>query len=81
MTFTINLNDRIQIDPSICHGKPVIRDTRVPVSVVIGSLAAGMDLAEIKAGYGVTTEDIQAALNFANDLIVQESFHNLPRVA
>jgi uncharacterized protein (DUF433 family) len=40
-----------------------------------------MDLAEIKAEYGVTTEDIQAALNFANELIVQESFHNLPRVA
>ncbi|MEA3639461.1 MAG: DUF433 domain-containing protein [Lamprobacter sp.] len=81
MTFNMDLNDRIQIDPGICHGKPVIRDTRVPISVIIGSLAAGMDLAEIKAEYGVTAEDIQAALNFANDLIVQESFHNLPRVA
>jgi uncharacterized protein (DUF433 family) len=74
-------NDRIQIDPQICRGKPVIRDTRVPVSVVIGSLAAGMDLAEIEAEYGVTAKDVQAALNFANDLIAQEPFHNLPRVA
>ncbi|MSU37393.1 MAG: DUF433 domain-containing protein [Pedosphaera sp.] len=31
--------ERITIDPRVCHGKPVIRGTRVPVSVVTGSLA------------------------------------------
>lgn len=77
----MHLNDRIQIDPEVCHGKPVIRGTRVPVSVIIGSLAAGMDRAEIEAEYDLTAEDIQAALQFANELITQESFHPLPRVA
>ncbi len=77
----MNLNERIQIDPEVCHGKPVIRGTRVPVSVIIGSLAAGMDKAEIEAEYDVTAEDIQAALQFANELITQDSFHALPRVA
>jgi uncharacterized protein (DUF433 family) len=77
----MNLNDRIQIDPEVCHGKRVIRGTRVPVSVIIGSLAAGMDRAEIEAEYDLTAEDIQAALQFANELITQESFHSVPRVA
>ena len=36
---TNHMNDRINIDPAICHGKPVIRGTRVPVSIVLGSLA------------------------------------------
>jgi uncharacterized protein (DUF433 family) len=70
----MNLNDRIQIDPEVCHGKPVIRGARVPVSVVIDSLAAGMDRAEIEAEYDLTAEEIQPALQFANELITQEAF-------
>jgi uncharacterized protein (DUF433 family) len=77
----MNPHERIQIDPAICHGKPVIRDTRVPVSIIIGSLAGGMRMDEILVEYDVTIADIQAALSFANDLIAQESFHPLPRVA
>lgn len=34
--------NRIIIDPKICHGKPVLRGTRLPVAIVIGSLAGGM---------------------------------------
>ncbi|NCC41533.1 MAG: DUF433 domain-containing protein [Gammaproteobacteria bacterium] len=67
-------NDRIQIDPDVCHGKPMIRGTRVPVSVIIGSLAAGMDRAEIEAEYDLTVDDIQAALQFANERMMQGSF-------
>ena len=40
----MDTQDRIVIDPNICHGKPVIRGTRVPVTVVVGSLAGGNDL-------------------------------------
>lgn len=63
----MSLSERIQIDPAVCHGQPVIRDTRVPVSIVLGSLAGGMSLDEIADEYGVTPEDIQVALNVAND--------------
>jgi uncharacterized protein (DUF433 family) len=63
----MSLSERIQIDPAVCHGQPVIRDTRVPVSIVLGSLAGGMSLDEIADEYGVTPVDIQAALNVAND--------------
>ncbi len=69
---------RVIIDPKVCHGKPVIRGTRVPVSIVVGSLAAGMTPAEIQREYDLTPEDIRAALEFANSLIEREEYHPLP---
>lgn len=69
--------DRIVIDPKICHGKPVIRGTRMPVALVIGSLAGGMSFEELGREYGLTIEDIRAALRFAADLASRESFHPL----
>ncbi|GAC1460434.1 MAG: hypothetical protein PVSMB1_10650 [Gemmatimonadaceae bacterium] len=71
-------NDRIVIDAKIAHGKPVIPGTRVPVTVVVGSLAAGMSFEEVQREYDVTADDIRAALKFAGEIAEQESFHNLP---
>jgi uncharacterized protein (DUF433 family) len=68
----------IVIDPDIGHGKPVIRGTRVPVTVVIGSLASGMTFEEIEYEYDLTVDDIRAALKFVGELAEQESFHPLP---
>ena len=70
--------DRIVIDPAICHGKPVIRGTRVPVVIVVGSLAGGMTFEEIQREYGITDLDIRAALKFVGQLAEQDSFHPLP---
>ena len=77
----MNPTHRIQIDPAVCHGKPFIQGTCVPVSIVVGRLAAGMAIEEVQREYDLTREDIQAALAFANDLVQQESFHRLPQVA
>jgi uncharacterized protein (DUF433 family) len=74
------MNERIVIDAAICHGKPVIRGTRVPVSIVVGSLAGGMGFEEIEHEYGVTAEDIRAALRFVNAVAESESFHPLKPV-
>ena len=52
--------ERIVIDPLIGHGKPVIRGTRVPVTVVVGSLAGGMTFEEIQREYDLTADDIRA---------------------
>ena len=60
--------NRIQIDPAVCHGKPFIQGTRVPVSIVVGSLAAGMTIEEVQREYDLTREDIQAALAFTEFL-------------
>jgi uncharacterized protein (DUF433 family) len=70
--------DRITIDPRICHGKPVIRGTRVPVSIVTGSLAGGMGLDDVAREYGVTHDDIRAALHFATRLVEGEQHRLLP---
>jgi uncharacterized protein (DUF433 family) len=72
------MNPRIVIDPRICHGKPVIRGTRVPVSVVVGGLAGGMGFDDVQREYDLTMEDIRAALQFASDLVDQEQHHSLP---
>lgn len=64
--------DRIAIDPGIRHGKPVIRGTRVPVDILLGSLAAGMTLAEVAREYGVTVEDVKAAIAYATQLVAGE---------
>jgi uncharacterized protein (DUF433 family) len=70
-------DDRIVIDPAICHGKPIIRGTRMPVNFVIGSLASGMTFEDLQHEYDLTPEDIRAALKFVSDLADGESFHPL----
>lgn len=70
--------DRITIDPRICHGKPIIRGTRVPVSIVTGSLAGGMSFEEVAQEYGVNLDDIRAALRFVTRLVVLKQHHPLP---
>jgi uncharacterized protein (DUF433 family) len=72
------MNERIVVDPEIHHGKPVIRGTRVPVAIVVGSLAGGMSFEDVQREYGISMEDIRAALQFAGELIEQETYHPLP---
>ena len=58
--------DMIEINPRVCGGTPVIRGTRIPVSVLIGQLASGESWASLRAGYPeLTDEAISAALLFA----------------
>ena len=73
-----SMNDRIVIDPKVCHGKPVVRGTRMPVSLIVGSLAGGMSFEDVQREYALTLEDIRAALKFAGELVEQEQYHPLP---
>jgi uncharacterized protein (DUF433 family) len=61
----------INVDPDIHHGKPVITGTRMPVSLVVGSLASGMSMGEVIQEYDLTAEQIQAALAYAANLVAQ----------
>jgi len=74
------MNDQIVIDARICHGKPVVRGTRVPVSLIVGSLAGGMGFDEVEHEYGLTGAQIRAALKFAGELVEQEEHHPLGAV-
>jgi uncharacterized protein (DUF433 family) len=73
-----SMNDRIVIDPKVCHGKPVVRGTRMPVALIVGSLAGGMSFEDVQREYALTVEDIRAALKFAGELVEQEQYHPLP---
>jgi uncharacterized protein (DUF433 family) len=61
---------RIVIDPKIHHGDPCIVGTRVPVSVIVGSIADG-DTPDVllKSYPQITRDDIQAALRFAAEAV------------
>ena len=62
----MNWREHISIDPRIHHGKPCIKGTRVPVSVIVGSIADG-DAPEriLESWPQLKREDITAALKFA----------------
>ena len=74
----MSAHPRIVLDPSICHGKPVIRGSSVPVTFVVGSLAGGMTFEEVEREYDLSPDDIRAALKFVGEIADQESFHPLP---
>jgi len=58
--------DRIEIDPKVCNGKPVIRGTRIPVSVILEQIAEGETWDSLLMGYPeLKREDIRAALLYA----------------
>lgn len=60
--------ERIVVDPEVCHGRACVRGTRVMVSVVLDNLAAGETPAEIAKAYHLTFEDVQAAIAYAAEL-------------
>lgn len=63
------MHDRINIDPNICHGKPIIKNTRVLVSNILADLADGLSYAQIISNYpNISEDDIKAALNFSSEL-------------
>jgi len=61
---------RIVIDPEVRHGKPVIRNTRVPVDIILGSLAEGMKIEEVAEEYGI--KNVLAAIEYAAKIIARE---------
>jgi uncharacterized protein (DUF433 family) len=69
----IRWQERVVIAPDVHHGDACIKGTRIPVTTIVGSLADGMTSEEIRAAYPqLTSEDIQAALAYAADVIHQE---------
>ncbi|HLG58923.1 MAG TPA: DUF433 domain-containing protein [Vicinamibacterales bacterium] len=69
MTFT----DRIEMNPRVMLGKPVIRGTRIPVELILRKLSEGASEADLIDAYPrITREDIHAAMRYAADTIAHE---------
>jgi uncharacterized protein (DUF433 family) len=65
----VNL-ERITIDPSVCHGKPVIRGLRYPVETVLEWMSSGMSFEDILSDYqDLEREDLLAALAYAARIV------------
>lgn len=57
--------DRIQINPKICLGQPVIRGTRITVSVVLRLLAGGRSIEDVIEDYPeLEVADVQEAMKY-----------------
>ncbi|TMF10263.1 MAG: DUF433 domain-containing protein [Chloroflexi bacterium] len=62
----------ITIDPNVCVGKPVVKGTRVPISVVLEQLALGASVNDVAEEYGIRTDDVLAVLRYAHEVIAAE---------
>ncbi len=64
-----NWRNHIESTPAVLRGKPRVKGTRIPVSLVLGYLAAGQTAGEIIAEFpDLTQEQVAACLDYARDL-------------
>lgn len=71
--------ERIVADPRVLVGKPVIKGTRISVSLIMDLLSRNWTRLQIMQQYDhITDEDIQACLEYAKDLIDSERVYPLP---
>lgn len=74
----MNWKERIQIDPDVLAGKPIIKGTRLSVEFIIDLLAEGWSEANILGSYpGLTLEDIRACLSYASEILHSEKTYPL----
>jgi uncharacterized protein (DUF433 family) len=65
--------DRVELNPAVLQGKPVVRGTRIPVEDLLRKLSEGATEADLLDAYPrLTREDIHAALRYAADSIAHE---------
>ncbi len=70
---------RITLNPDILVGKPIIKDTRIAVELIIDLLAQGWSTDEILRNYpGITQNDIQACLSYASAALKAEKVYAIP---
>ena len=72
------LLSRITMHPDICHSKPVVRNMRYPVEMILDLLSSGMTTSEILGDYPALEDgDIRACLAFASRLSKIKSIHKI----
>jgi len=69
----MDYRERIEVDPDIMLGKPVIKGTRITVELILRKLSEGMPVDELLAAYPhLTREDVLAALSYSADVVGRE---------
>lgn len=73
LKLTKTLSNRIEINPAVLIGKPIIKGTRIPVELILKMTAQGVTFAEILNEYPKLNEkDIYAALEYAHKVVEDE---------
>lgn len=69
----MTITDRIEINPKVMMGKPVIRGTRITVELILRKLSEGASEAQLLEAYPkLTREDVKAAIRYAADTLAHE---------
>lgn len=64
-----SLLERVSVDPGVCGGRPCIRETRIPIAVILDGLAEGLTPEELVDHFPqLMPADIRAALAYAGEL-------------
>ncbi len=67
--------NRITSDPTICHGKPCFKGTRILLSTILDSIAHGDSFEDILNDYPkLSKADILEAIEYASTLLKGEEF-------
>jgi uncharacterized protein (DUF433 family) len=74
----VKLGERIVADPEILGGKPLIAGTRVTVELILGQLGRGQTPDEVAKQYGVSRDDVLAAIRFAAESVSRDNFSPAP---
>jgi uncharacterized protein (DUF433 family) len=69
----MTVTDRIEVNPRVMLGKPVIRGTRIPVELILRKLSEGATEDDLVDAYPrLSRQDIQAAIGYAADTLAHE---------
>ena len=61
------MKDEIIIDPKICHGKPIIKGTRIMVANILSLIAGGYNIDQVSNYYPeLKKESVLAAIKYTN---------------
>ena len=71
----MNWKDRIEVNPAVLVGKPIIKGSRISVELILDRLADGWSMEDVLNSYPhISREDVLAALSFASELFKEETF-------
>ena len=71
----MNWKDRIEVNPAVLVGKPIIKGTRISVELILDRMADGWTMEDVLVSYPhINREDVLAALSFASELFKEETF-------
>ena len=71
----MNWKDRIEVNPAVLVGKPIIKGTRISVELILDRMADGWSMEDVLSSYPhISREDVLAALSFSSELFKEKTF-------